>query len=87
MCSLQIINDIEPLSLTLHGLNTCFIDQPLQKSGNFDFNVNIFKEQSIAKKNWNVLLDRLMCALQIINDNEPLTLILHGVNAYFIHHP
>ena len=25
MCALQIINDIEPLSLTLHGINTCFI--------------------------------------------------------------
>ena len=25
MCPLQIINDIEPLSLTLHGVNACFI--------------------------------------------------------------
>ena len=25
MCPLQIISDIEPLSLTLHGVNTCFI--------------------------------------------------------------
>ena len=25
MCPLQIINDIESLSLTLHGVNTCFI--------------------------------------------------------------
>ena len=28
MCPLQIINDIEPLSLTLHGVNTCFIHHP-----------------------------------------------------------
>ena len=25
MCPLQIINDIEPLSSTLHGVNACFI--------------------------------------------------------------
>ena len=25
MCPLQIINDIESLSLTLHGVNSCFI--------------------------------------------------------------
>ena len=28
MCPLQIINDIEPLSLTLHGANACFIHHP-----------------------------------------------------------
>ena len=28
MCPLQIINDIESLSLTLHGVNTCFIHHP-----------------------------------------------------------
>ena len=28
-----------------------------------------------------------MCPLQIINDIEPLSLTLHGVNARFIHHP
>ena len=28
MYPLQIINDIEPLSLTLHGVNTCFIHHP-----------------------------------------------------------
>ena len=28
MCPLQIINDIEPLSLTLHGVNAGFIHQP-----------------------------------------------------------
>ena len=28
MCPLQIINDIEPLSLTLYGVNTCFIHHP-----------------------------------------------------------
>ena len=38
-------------------------------------------------KNWNVPLDAVICPLQIINDIEPLSLTLHGVNACFIHHP
>ena len=28
MCPLQMINDIESLSSTLHGVNTCFIHHP-----------------------------------------------------------
>ena len=28
ICPLQIINDIEPLLLTLHGVNACFIHHP-----------------------------------------------------------
>ena len=28
-----------------------------------------------------------MCHLQIINDIEPLSLTIHGVNSHFIHHP
>ena len=28
MCPLQMFNDIEPLSLTLHGVNACFIHHP-----------------------------------------------------------
>ena len=39
------------------------------------------------KKILNVPLDALICPLQIINDIEPLSLILHGLNACFIHHP
>ena len=39
------------------------------------------------KKIWNVPLDALICLLQIINDIEPLSLTIHGVNARFIHHP
>ena len=39
------------------------------------------------KKIWNAPLDALMCPLQIINDIEPLSLTLHGVNARFIYHP
>ena len=39
------------------------------------------------KKIWNVPLDALMCPLQIINEIEPLSLTLHGVNACIIHHP
>ena len=39
------------------------------------------------KEIWNAPLDALMCLLQIINDIETLSLIIHGVNACFIHHP
>ena len=39
------------------------------------------------KKIWNVPLDALICPLQIINDIEPLSLTLHGVNTCFIYHP
>ena len=39
------------------------------------------------KKIRNVPLDALICPLQIINDIEPLSSTLHGVNASFIHHP
>ena len=39
------------------------------------------------KKIWNVLLDALICPLQIIKDIEPLSSTLHAVNACFIHHP
>ena len=39
------------------------------------------------KKISNVPLDALICPLQIINDIEPLSLTLHGVNTCFIHHP
>ena len=39
------------------------------------------------KKIWNVLLDALICPLQIINDIEALSLTLHGVNACFVHSP
>ena len=35
----------------------------------------------------NAPLEVLMCPLQIINDIEPLSSTLHGVNACFIHHP
>ena len=38
------------------------------------------------KKILNVPLDALICPLQIINDIEPLSSTLHGVNARFIHH-
>ena len=39
------------------------------------------------RKILNAPLDALMCPLQIINDIEPLSSTLHGVNACFIHHP
>ena len=39
------------------------------------------------KKIWNAPLDALICPLQSINDIEPLSLTVHGVNTRFIHHP
>ena len=39
------------------------------------------------RKICNAPLDYLMCPLQMINDIEPLSLTLNGVNACFIHHP
>ena len=39
------------------------------------------------KKMWNGPLDALICPLQVINDIEPLSSILHGINTHFIHHP
>ena len=40
-----------------------------------------------CRKICNAPLDALKCPLQIINNSEPLSLTLHGVNACFIHHP
>ena len=39
------------------------------------------------RKICNTSLEALICPLQIINNSEPLSLTLHGVNARFIHHP
>ena len=39
-----------------------------------------------CRKICNAPLDALMCPLQIINDFEPLSSTLHGVNTHFIHH-
>ena len=64
MCRLQIINDIEPLSSTLHGLNACFIHQPPSKKWQFWLQHQFFQRAVNCKKIWNVLLDSLMCALQ-----------------------
>ena len=49
--------------------------------------MSIFHRTVNHKKIWNVPLDALICPLQIINDIEPLSLTLHGLNACFIHHP
>ena len=38
------------------------------------------------RKTCNAPIDALMCPLQIINDIVPLSLTLHGVNTWFIHH-
>ena len=37
MCPLQIITNIEPLTLTFHGVNACFIHHP-SKSKNHSIN-------------------------------------------------
>ena len=39
------------------------------------------------KKIWNIPLDAPICPLQIINDIEPLSSTLHGLNTRFLHHP
>ena len=49
--------------------------------------MSIYHRTINHKKIWNVPLDALICPLQIINDIEPLSSTLHGVNACFIHHP
>ena len=40
-----------------------------------------------GNKIWNAPLDALMYPLQIINDIEPLSLTLHGINRHFILQP
>ena len=56
------------------------------QSVNFDLNVNL-PYNSHPQKIWNAPLDALMCPLQIINDFEPLSSTLHGVNVFCLHHP
>ena len=55
-CPLQIINDIEPLSSTLNGLNACFIHQPPSKKWQFWLQCQFFQSVQLQKK--------LKCALR-----------------------
>ena len=90
LCALYKSFDIEPLSLTLHGytVSTCFIHQPSPKEKVKILNLmSIFQRVVNCQKFEICFLDSLMCPRQIINNIEPLTLTLHGVNAHFIHHP
>ena len=48
MCPLQIISDIEPLSLTIHGVNTCFIHY---KSNIENYSIDHKLETDRPKKN------------------------------------
>ena len=47
MCPLQIINDIEPLSSTLHSVNACFIHHP---SNVENYSISHKSETGLPKK-------------------------------------
>ena len=67
--------------------------QPFQIAAKMKIKVQNSTKMSIChttvnhRKICNAPLDDLMCPLQMINDIEPLSLTLNGVNACFIHHP
>ena len=85
-CPLQIINDIEPLIIDPSWFK-CMLYPPTPfKKVKILTLTSIFSKSGQLQKNWNVLLDSLICTLQIINDIKPLTSTPHGVNACFIHH-
>ena len=56
MCPLQIINDIEPLLLTLHGVNACFIHHP---SNVKNYSIGHKSETDQPKPQKNVILDNI----------------------------
>ena len=91
MCPLQIINNSEPLSLTLHSVNACFICHPSNVE-NYLIGHKSETDQPEPKKKKKIILDNIFLhpstnPLQIINNSEPLSLTLHSVNACFICHP
>ena len=87
MCPLQIINDFEPLIINPAWCKCMLYPPTPSKKWKFLFWHKFFQRQANCKRIWNVPLDSLMCFLQIVNDIEPLTSTLHGVNACFILHP
>ena len=81
----QIINNSALLPLTIHARNDSFIYQPTMKSEIFDFDDH-FSHTTISEQNFqNVPPVTLMCLLEIPNDLESLSLILHAKNRHFIH--
>ena len=54
MCPLQIINDIESLSLTIHGVNACFIHHPSNVK-NYSINHKSETNQPKQKQKYGVL--------------------------------
>ena len=60
MCPLQIINDTEPLSSTLHGVNACFIHHP---SNVKNYSIGHKSETDWPKPKKKVILDNLFLHL------------------------
>ena len=60
MCPLQIINDIEPLSSTLHGVNACFIHHP---SNVENYSIGHKSETDRPKQKKNLILDNIFLHL------------------------
>ena len=76
-------NDNEPLSLTLHAVNRCFICCQSKKS----YSTANFSKNHWSKKLSKNIFSSLICPLKMTNDIEPLSLTLHGVNRHFIEWP
>ena len=72
MCPLQIINDIEPLSSTLHGVNACFIHH-LSNVKNYSIGHKSETDRPKQKKNSvleNIFLHLYTCfGVKIQNTN------------------
>ena len=72
MCPLQIINDSEPLSSTLHGINTCFIHHPSNVK-NYSIGHKLETDRPKQKKNRvleNIFLHLYTCfGVKIQNTN------------------
>ena len=50
-------------------------------------NLNFFQRAVNFKKNCNVILDTLMCPLQMTSDLELISLTPHVINGHFTHQP
>ena len=59
MCPLQIVNNIQPLSLTIHGVNACFIYHP----SNVKNNSNDHKSETGQQKTKNRPLENIFLHL------------------------
>ena len=83
ICPLQMTNDNEPLSSTLHAVNARFIRCPSKNS----YSTANFSKNRQSKNYQKIFFSSLICPLQMTNDIEPLSLTLHGVNGHFIDPP